>query len=204
MTTRIRVYTDYKSPYAFVANKPLFELEQTYDVELEWLPYTLRIAEYLGSVDDRNEHYWRKVKYAYMDARRYANAQGLTLKGPKRIYDAYYSSVGMLYALKHGFFRAYHDLVFEMFWAHQLDLDVLDEMKAVITRLGGSADEFEVYAHGVAKAEHDAIIDEAEKLGVFGVPAMLLDGELFWGGDRIDMLAQRLEERGVKRRELAK
>ena len=25
---RVRVYTDYKSPYAFVANKRLFELEE--------------------------------------------------------------------------------------------------------------------------------------------------------------------------------
>ncbi len=45
---RVRVYTDYKSPYAFVANKRLFELEENYGVELEWLPYTLRIAEFMG------------------------------------------------------------------------------------------------------------------------------------------------------------
>ena len=42
---RVRVYTDYKSPYALVANKRLFELEEDHGVELEWLPYTLRIAE---------------------------------------------------------------------------------------------------------------------------------------------------------------
>jgi 2-hydroxychromene-2-carboxylate isomerase len=85
MKPRVRVYTDYKSPYAYVANKPLFDLEKSHNVELEWLPYTLRIAEYLGSVEERSPHYWRKVKYAYMDARRYANEQGLVLKGPKRI-----------------------------------------------------------------------------------------------------------------------
>jgi 2-hydroxychromene-2-carboxylate isomerase len=193
MKKKIRVYTDYKSPYAYVANKPLFELERTHDVELEWLPYTLRIAEYLGSVDDRSEHYWRKVKYAYMDARRYANAQGLILKGPKRIYNGYLSSVGMLFAQKHGFFRAYHDMVFEMFWTHQLDIDVLDEMKAVVSRIGGSADDYAAYTLS-ARQEHDAIIEDAEKRGVFGVPAMLLDGELFWGGDRIDLLRERIEK----------
>jgi 2-hydroxychromene-2-carboxylate isomerase len=193
MKKKIRVYTDYKSPYAYVANKPLFELERTHDVELEWLPYTLRIAEYLGSVDDRSDHYWRKVKYAYMDARRYANAQGLILKGPKRIYNGYLSSVGMLFAQKHGFFRAYHDTVFEMFWTHQLDLDVLDEMKAVVSRLGGSGDDYAAYTAS-AREEHDAIIVDAEKRGVFGVPAMLLDGELFWGGDRIDLLRERIEK----------
>ncbi len=50
---RVRIYTDYKSPYAFVANKRLFELEEKYGVELEWLPYTLRVAEFMGTVEER-------------------------------------------------------------------------------------------------------------------------------------------------------
>ena len=109
---RVRVYTDYKSPYAFVANKRLFELEEEYGVDLEWLPYTLRIPEFMGTVEERTPHFWRKVRYSYMDARRYANAQGLTMKGPRRIYDAFYSSAGMLFAQRHGLFRPYHDTVF--------------------------------------------------------------------------------------------
>jgi len=48
---RVRIYTDYKSPYAYVANKRLFELEEKYGVELEWLPYTLRIPEFMGTVE---------------------------------------------------------------------------------------------------------------------------------------------------------
>jgi 2-hydroxychromene-2-carboxylate isomerase len=47
--TRVRIYTDYKSPYAFVANRRLFELEERHGVELEWLPYTLRVSStYFG------------------------------------------------------------------------------------------------------------------------------------------------------------
>ncbi|MGY4471090.1 2-hydroxychromene-2-carboxylate isomerase [Bradyrhizobium sp. LB9.1b] len=54
---RVRVYTDYKSPYAFVANKRLFELEETHGVELEWRPYTLRVAEFMGTVEERTPHF---------------------------------------------------------------------------------------------------------------------------------------------------
>jgi 2-hydroxychromene-2-carboxylate isomerase len=53
---RVRVYTDYKSPYAFVANKRLFELEENHGVELEWLPYTLRIAEFMGHHEGAAAH----------------------------------------------------------------------------------------------------------------------------------------------------
>ena len=188
-----RIYTDYKSPYAFVANKRLFELEDKHGVELEWLPYTLRVAEFMGTVEERTPHFWRKVRYAYMDARRYANAQGLTMKGPRRIYDAFYSSVGMLFAQRHGIFRPYHDTVFRRFWSHDLEIDDLSAISGVIASVGGSAKDFEAYVAGPARAEHDRIIDEAEALGVFGVPTMVFNGELFWGGDRIDMLIERIQ-----------
>ena len=62
----------------------------------------------------------------------------------------------------------------------------------VIASIGGSAEAFEAYVHGPARAEHDRIVDEAEALGVFGVPTMVFNGELFWGGDRIDMLIERI------------
>ena len=188
----VRIYTDYKSPYAFVANAALFALEEKEGVALEWLPYTLRIAEFMGTVEERTPHFWRKVHYIYMDARRFANAQDLELKGPKRIYDAFYSSAGMLYAQRHGIFRPYHEMVFKRFWSHQLELDDLSEISAIIASLGGSAADFEAYVEGPARGEHDRIIAEAEALGVFGVPTMVFNGELFWGGDRIQLLIERI------------
>jgi len=191
---RVRIYTDYKSPYAYVANKPLFALEQDYGVELEWMPYTLRVAEFMGTVEERTPHFWRKVRYAYMDARRYANVQGLTMKGPRRIYDAFYSSAGMLFAQRNGIFRAYHDTVFSRFWNHDLEIDELADISGVITSVGGSARDFEAYVHGPARAEHDRLITEAEELGVFGVPTMVFNGELFWGGDRIGLLIERIKD----------
>jgi 2-hydroxychromene-2-carboxylate isomerase len=146
----------------------------------------------MGSVEERTPHFWRKVRYLYMDARRYANAQGLTIKGPRRIYDAFYASAGMLFAQRHGIFRRYHDTVFERFWNHDLELDELSEISGVIASLGGSARDFEAYVNGPARAEHDRIIDEAESIGVFGVPTMVFNGELFWGGDRIPLLIERI------------
>jgi 2-hydroxychromene-2-carboxylate isomerase len=188
----VRIYTDYKSPFAYIANQALFELEENEGVKLEWLPYTLRIPEFMGTVEERTPHFWRKVRYSYMDARRYANAQGLTIKGPRRIYDAFYASAGMLFAQRHGIFRSYHDTVFRRFWNHELELDELGAISAVIAALGGSAPAFEAYVNGPARDEHDRIVTEAEAIGVFGVPTMVFNGELFWGNDRIALLTERI------------
>ncbi len=190
----VQIYTDYKSPYAFVANARLFDLEEKEGVRLEWRPYTLRIAEFMGTVEERTPHFWRKVRYSYMDARRFANVQGLTIKGPRRVYDAFYSSAGMLFAQRHGIFRPYHETVFRRFWNHELELDELSEISGVIAGLGASAADFEAYVKGPAREEHDRIIAEAESLGVFGVPTMVFNGELFWGGDRIPLLIERIRD----------
>lgn len=195
--TALRVYTDYKSPYAFVADGPTWALADKYDLELEWLPYTLQIAGYLGSVEDRTDHQWRRVRYSYMDARRFANQQGLTLRGPKKIYAAYYSSAGMLFAQRAGIFRPFHEIVFRRFWSHDLDVDSAEDIRGVIEELGGDGGAFLAYAEGPGRAEHECICRDAEEMGVFGVPMYCLDGELFWGGDRLPLLEERLRERGL-------
>jgi 2-hydroxychromene-2-carboxylate isomerase len=33
---------------------------------------------------------------------------------------------------------------------------------------------------------YEAATDEARRLGVFGAPTFIVDGEVFWGDDRLD------------------
>jgi 2-hydroxychromene-2-carboxylate isomerase len=188
------VYTDYKSPYAFVADAAIRSIALQYPVHLDWRPYTLRIEEFMGSVEARTVHNWRKVRYGYMDARRMANRQGLIMKGPRRIYNAELSSTGMLFAQDHGFFEAYHVSTFERFWRHDLDIDSVEEMSRHIDALGGSGADFVRFAQGEGGARERHIVDEAEALGVFGVPMMIFDDQLYWGGDRLGMVREAIEQ----------
>lgn len=48
------------------------------------------------------------------------------------------------------------------------------------------------------KAEYEANTDEAIRLGVFGAPAYVYEGELFWGQDRLLMLDWRLAQKHGK------
>ena len=192
---KLIAYTDYKSPYAYVASRATQALALEYPVLIDWRPYTLRIAEYLDAVDSRSAHNWRKVKYAYMDARRLANRQGLTLMGPRRIYTGELCSLGMLFAQQAGFFAAYHEATFARFWRHELDIDSMDEMTAHIAALVGA---LAVGAFGASLGlgiQHRAIVEDAERRGVFGVPMIVFEDELFWGGDRIGLVRQAIEQR---------
>lgn len=142
------LYNDYKSPYAFVALGSCYALEDDFALSLDWRPYSLNIPSYLGSVEDRDPHQWRKVRYAYMDARRTANKLGLTLKGPRKIYDTRAAQTGMLFAQNHECFRAYNDDVFTRFWNHTIEIEELSEVVLALDRAGAPGAEFPAFLVG--------------------------------------------------------
>ncbi len=199
---KVTHYFDYKSPYAYLAQEETFRLQDTFDVEVEWLPYTLDIPGYLGSaeVDEagrvireaRNAHQWRRVRYAYMDCRREATRRGLVIKGPRRIFDSSIAHIGMLYARRQGDFRLYHERVYERFWKRELDIEDPLVIKRVLEEVGIDTAGFLDYLHGEGRQEHDRIRAEAEAIGVFGVPSYVVRGELFWGNERIERVRERL------------
>lgn len=190
------LYTDYKSPYAYLANAGAYALEQDFDVTLDWRPYTLDIPSYLGAVTTRDDHQWRRVKYSYIDCRRIANERGLTVRGPKKIFDSSIAHIGMLYAQRAGVFRAYNDTVFERFWRRELDIENPDAIKSVLDGAGADSAGFGAFLGGEGRTEHDRIRVEAEENGIFGVPMFVVEGELFWGGDRLPYLHRRLTALG--------
>lgn len=200
----VAVYSDYKSPYAFLAKDLIYELEDAFKVRFDWRPYTLDIASYLGTarVDEqgaviesaRNAHQWRRVRYSYMDCRRQARKRGLTILGPRKIWDSSLAAIGMLWAKRRGaaVFRAYHDRVFERFWRRELDIEAPAVIATVLAEAGADTIGFGDYLAGDGRGEHDAIREAAEASGVFGVPSFLFDGELFWGREHLSDLREML------------
>src|ERR1700722_10625581 len=159
MPANVTFWIDYVSPYAFVAKAGAYDLEKDYDVALDWRPYTLDIASFQGSVAERDPHHWRRVRYAYMDARRFANKQGLTLMGPKKIFYARPINAGMLYAQQHGVFRAYNDRAFERFWRRELDAESVDAVEALLIE-AGTPPGFASFLAGEGGSEHDRLRGE--------------------------------------------
>jgi LysR family transcriptional regulator, hydrogen peroxide-inducible genes activator len=69
----VKMYSDFKSPYAYLAFDPGMALGQRFDVRVRWIPFQLR----LKGKGERSVYAEYKVKYSYMDARRWAKPRGL-------------------------------------------------------------------------------------------------------------------------------
>jgi 2-hydroxychromene-2-carboxylate isomerase len=200
----ITVYTDYKSPYAYLSKDLEYELKRDLGIRLEWRPYILDIPSFLGSArvdadgrvveDSRNAHQWRRVRYSYMDCRRQARKRGLVIRGPQKIWDSTLAAAGMLFAQQAGdaVFRRYHDAVFERFWKRELDIEDPAVIGAVLHEAGVDGDFAGYAAQGrdaVARSRRDA-----EAKGVFGVPTYMVDDELFWGREHLPDIRAMLAE----------
>src|SRR6202008_3485075 len=156
----LAVYTDYRSPYAYLAKDLVYELERDFRVRVDWLPYSLDIPSFLGSarVDDggrgieeaRNPHQWRRVRYSYMDCRRQARKRGLVIRGPQKIWDSTLAACGMLYARRQGeaVLRRYHDITFERFWKRELDIEDPKVIGAVLAEAGAGTAGFSAFFGG--------------------------------------------------------
>lgn len=191
------VYLDVKSPYAFVSVKPTLTLERELGLQFDWRPYTLDIPSYLGSARKKNgavvessgrsRAIWNAIRYAYMDARRYAELQGYTLKGTEKIWDSSLANMGILFV--NLYFRDripdYLEAVFPPFWRRELDIEDINVIKDCLKTAGVDSSDFQTFVSRAGKQMHDHILDHRFEAGMYGVPTYVLGNDVFFGREHL-------------------
>src|ERR1051325_3328278 len=128
----VKMYSDYKSPYAYLAFDPAFALEERYRVRVRWIPFQLRIK----GKGERSQYSEYKARYSYLDARRFAKPRGIVIKGPQKIYDTRVALIGGLFAEKNRKLREFSRIAYERFFLRDLELDQVDAIAGVVAGLG--------------------------------------------------------------------
>ena len=191
----IKLYFDYKSPFAFLASGPAFTFDERFRIRLRWIPYQLRIK---GKGERSQNSEW-KAKYSYLDARRFASPRGLVIKGPRKVYDTEPALIGALFAMGARCFRRYTEEAYARFFRRELELDDPAAIAALLAECGAAASDYERFRTGEGAAAYERCVAEAEGDHVFGVPLFVFRGEPFWGHDRMPLLESRLRENGLAR-----
>lgn len=200
-------YIDFKSPYAFLAIQPTFELAERLGILVDWRPLTLDIPSFAGAArldrDDRvlesqrSPEQWAWVKYSYMDARRYARLRGWTLRGTVKIWDTTLAGMGLEWAKRQGdaVLRRYIETTYERFWKRELDVEDITVVEAVLRESGAGLDGFRVTTEGEARQRYLARQRDIFDAGIFGVPGYVVDGEYYWGREHLPRIGWILQGR---------
>ncbi len=196
----ITFYFDVRSPYSYLAWEPVLGLPNEFAVDVEALPYTVALADAFGTPETRDAREVRKIKYTYMDVRRFANERGLIIRGTVKIWDPRIAHAAYLYAGQSGRARALYDRLLPKFWNREFDIESADNFVALLGEVGAAPEGFRGYLDGKASGDLAAVVSAADERGVFGVPTCIFNGELFWGADRVDVLKKRLVKEGLAKR----
>jgi 2-hydroxychromene-2-carboxylate isomerase len=142
-----------------------------------------------------------KAKYSGMDAQRWAKLYDVKFSPNRALlkamgtgaFDGTSLSRVALVAQRLGIFDRVNDALFEAMWAGDDDLaseqgrsNFLQSRKIVVDDLWSRAAEPEIAELQTKQAK------EAADRGVFGVPTMFVDGEMFFGNDRLSFVEARI------------
>ncbi|CAF1175339.1 unnamed protein product [Adineta ricciae] len=197
----IKFYYDFKSPYSYLALDSAFQLEKDYPVRVRFMPWAFRAEEsFGGNLQERNRLNWNKVRYLYLDCRRFANERGMTIRGPERLFNSRLSLIAGLYADKNGFFPAFAQQTFQRFFNRQLNLEDVEEITKLLYETSKKdvpyeklAKDFQSYAQNQGAQDYSNAEKEAEEDKIFGVPTFVVRGEPFWGNDRVRWVMKKLD-----------
>ena len=78
-------------------------------------------------------------------------------------------------------------------WAQQRDIADTAVLAELLAEQGLAAERLVDAGDAAVQARYAAHTQQAIDAGVFGAPSYVLDGEIFWGQDRLDFLERRLQ-----------
>lgn len=188
-TDRVEAFFDLRSPYSYLALGPARALSLRSGVAFDWWPYVTDFqSAYGGEVEQRSSRDVAKLKYLYMDCRRLAKLQGLTVRSTTKLWNPTLASQAVLFAKAKNRLWEFCDPLLAAFWRREFDLESPVEVDAALVNAGLTSEEWQKFLQVDAENTLNEALGHAEKLGVFGAPTFIYRGEMFWGGDRMDLL----------------
>lgn len=188
----IEFYFDFSSPYAYIASEQIEPLAAKYGRTVAFKPILLgAIFKVTGAVP-LTELHPAKANYAKHDFERSARFAGVKFKYPTRFPIATVAAArAVLWLQSQGSAKApllVHK-VFRAYFAEDRNIDEPAVLAQIAEELGIDQ---AALAAGVQqpaiKDQLKALVDEAIARGVFGAPAIFVDGEMFWGNDRLPQI----------------
>ena len=195
----IEFWFDFSSPYSYLASERIDELAAKYGRKVKWRPMMLGAAfkasglPLLLSVPLKGE-------YSKRDLQRSARFLGIPHKFPPAFPVTTLAAARGYYWL-HGQdcaqAREFAHAVFRAYWVEGRDIGELSVVLELAAALGIDR---EAFAAAIATPEIKERVkqetDAAIARGMFGAPYFIVDGEPFWGADRLPQIDRWLETGG--------
>lgn len=185
----VKLFFNFRSPYCYIASKTLFAIYDDYHANLVWRP--------LGGWSGRSSPDRAKVKVPLtrQDVRRITAKMGIPMNPPPISTEPTAAGAASLLAEERGLLRPWIVEVMRAEWAEGKDIGDQQVLLEVGSLVGLDGDELmDSFSDPDKLSQLDRNWEEAQELGLIGVPSFQVGEELFWGSDRIEYVLDHLRE----------
>ena len=197
MPRQVDYYFSLQSPWAYIGHQPFLDVANTYGVKVNHKPVLLiDLFSETGGLPLMKRHPVRQ-RYRLVELQRWRDKRGLKfhLQPPYFPFNPRLADGLVIATIEAG-----HDpdpllrRAFAAVWEDQLDL----ADPAVLTKLANDSglpgqQLVERSGSDEIAAVYEQNRQDALAVDVFGSPGYVLNGEVFWGQDRIELLADALK-----------
>jgi len=191
MPNPVDFYFDYSSPYGYIAAMKIDDFAAQHGRSVNWKPILLGAvfkvtgAQPLPSLPLKGD-------YAKRDIARSARFYGIPIRYPSKFPIASQAPARAFYWVNDrdpALARKLAKALYQAYFVDDRDISSPDVTATVAATFGFKRDDVLAALNDpVVKNRLKSEVDAAIKLGVFGSPYIVIDGEPFWGVDRFDQI----------------
>jgi 2-hydroxychromene-2-carboxylate isomerase len=197
MRKKLEFFYDCSSPWTYLAFSRIEEVAKKHDAELIWKP--ILVGGVFNAVnpsvyETRERPVKPKARYYAKDLQDWAHLYGLKIGQPTVFpVNSVKAMRGAFVAQEHGRISPYSRRVFESYWGEDRDISRDDVLRDIVRAVGLDEKEyFSKIAQPEYKNKLKANTDEVIERGGFGSPTIFVDGEMFFGNDRLVLVEHAL------------
>jgi 2-hydroxychromene-2-carboxylate isomerase len=200
MSEPIDFYFDFSSPYGYLMAERIDAVAAKYGRKVRWHPILLGVIFQASGSRPPVDGTSSKSKYMWNDFHRSARHMGIPYNPPSRFPLATQNAARAYYWLHGqdcGLARHFAQAVYRAFFVDDLDISAPDTVLDIAGKLGVNREQLAAALQSPEiKARLKDEVDAALVAGVFGSPHVLIDGEAFFGADRLPQIEHWLETGG--------
>ncbi|HYA34883.1 MAG TPA: 2-hydroxychromene-2-carboxylate isomerase [Candidatus Binataceae bacterium] len=199
MAKKLEFYFDCSSPWTYLAFTKIEDVAARHRADLIWKP--ILVGGVFNAVnpsvyESRTNPVKPKARYYQKDLQDWANYYGIKIGSPTVFpVNSVKAMRGAFVALEHGLISRYSRRVFERYWGDDADISKDDVMRAIVREVGLDEKEFfEKINSQSYKGKLRVNTEELIERGGFGSPTIFVDGVMFFGNDRLELVEWELSK----------
>jgi 2-hydroxychromene-2-carboxylate isomerase len=197
MGKKLEFFYDCSSPWTYLAFSKIEEVAHRHNAELMWKP--ILVGGVFNSVnpsvyETRSNPVKPKARYYSKDLQDWAHLYRLKIGQPTVFpVNSVKAMRGAFVADEHGRISPYSQRIFATYWGEDRDISKDEVLRDVVQAVGLDQDEyFTKIAAPEYKEKLKSNTDDLIARGGFGSPTIFVDGEMFFGNDRLILVEHAL------------